>query len=99
MTRERTRRLAALLDVLQTSGAPPAAQPVSPAVDAALKRLYGLYDERLTKEQRADFRTAELAWIRYRDRACSVERRSCLTELETERITELEASWVGEQFW
>jgi uncharacterized protein YecT (DUF1311 family) len=99
MTRARTRRLAALLDVLQTSGAPPAEQPASPAVDAGLNRLYRFYEERLTKEQLAGLRTAELAWIRYRDKACAVEGGSCLTELEKERITELEASWIGEPFW
>jgi uncharacterized protein YecT (DUF1311 family) len=100
MTRARTQRLEALLDVLQAKGtAKRPLQPLSPAVDAELNRVYRLYAQRLTSEQRAQLTTAEHAWIRYRDKACAFEGGSCLNDLERERTQELESSWIGEAFW
>jgi len=99
MTRARTQRLAALLAALQTKGARPAELPVGAAADAELNRVYGLYIARLTGAQRSALAAAEAAWITYRDKACALERGECLTELERERVAELEASWVGEAFW
>jgi uncharacterized protein YecT (DUF1311 family) len=74
-------------------------QPVSPAADAELNRLYRLYLERLNKTQKSSLVAAELAWIAYRDKACVIEGGSCLTELTNERAAELKASWIGEAFW
>lgn len=99
MTRARTRRLATLLSALQPGATRPAERSVSPLADAELNRVYRLYDERLTRAQRAALGVAERTWIRYRDKACAIEGGSCLTELEQERIAELEAAWLGERFW
>jgi uncharacterized protein YecT (DUF1311 family) len=95
MTRVRTQHLASLLS--KSSRA--VERPVSPSADAALKRLYRDYLERLTKTQQSSLAAAELAWVAYRDKACAIEGGSCLTELTNERVTELKASWVGEAFW
>lgn len=95
MTRARTQHLASLLS--KSSRA--AERPVSPSADAALKRLYRDYLERLSKAQRSTLAAAELAWAAYRDKACAIDGGSCLTELTNERVTELKASWVGETFW
>jgi uncharacterized protein YecT (DUF1311 family) len=99
MTGARTQRLRASLAALQTKGTPPPKLPVDAAADAELNRIYGLYVTRLTAEQRSSLAAAELAWINYRDKACALEGGRCLTELERERIAELETSWVGETFW
>ncbi len=99
MTRARTQRLAALLAALQTKSARPPVLNVEPAADAKLTRVYALYVTRLTGAQRSALAAAEYAWKVYRDKACALERGSCLTELERERVAELEASWVGEAFW
>jgi uncharacterized protein YecT (DUF1311 family) len=99
MTRARTRRLAALLAALQTKGVRPAELPVGAAADAELNRLYALYAARLTGAQRSALAASERAWKAYRDKACALEGGRCLTELERERVAELEASWVGEAFW
>jgi uncharacterized protein YecT (DUF1311 family) len=99
MTRARTRRVGALLAALQTKGTPPPKLPVDAAADAELNRVYGLYVARLTSAQRSALAAAELAWIGYRDKACALEGGRCLTELERERVAELQASWVGEAFW
>lgn len=99
MTRARSQRLQALSDSLQPKGAKRPEQPVSPSVDAELNRVYKLYAERLTPEQRTQLGTAEHVWLRYRDKACAFEGGTCLTELERERTQELEAGWVGEAFW
>lgn len=95
MTRARTQHLASLL--AKSSRA--AEQPVSPPADAALKRLYRDYLERLSKTQKSSLAAAELAWGSYREEACAIEGSSCFTELTNERVTELKASWVGEAFW
>jgi uncharacterized protein YecT (DUF1311 family) len=95
MTRARTQRLASLL--AKSSRA--AEQPVSPAADAELNRLYRLYLERLNTAQKSLLVAAELAWIAYRDKACVIEAGSCVTELTNERVAELKASWIGEAFW
>jgi len=95
MTRARTQHLASLL--AKSSRA--AEQAASPSADAALKRLYRDYLERLTKTQQSSLAAAEFAWSAYRDKACAIEGGSCLTELANERVTELKASWVGEAFW
>jgi uncharacterized protein YecT (DUF1311 family) len=99
MTRARTERLAALLAALQTKGARPAELPAGTAAEAELSRVYALYAARLTGAQRAALAVAQRAWKTYRDKACALEGGPCLTELERERVAELEASWVGEAFW
>jgi uncharacterized protein YecT (DUF1311 family) len=98
-TRARTQRLTALLAALQTKAARPPELPVDAAADAELNRVYRLYGERVTSAQRSALAAAELAWIGYRDKACALEGGRCLTELERERVAELQASWVGETFW
>ncbi len=99
MTRARAQHLSALSAALKAHGRAPAAQPVSPAADAALNRLYRLYRDRLTEAQRASLAKAESAWISYRDEACAIEGGACPTELANERVAELEAGWLGESFW
>jgi uncharacterized protein YecT (DUF1311 family) len=99
MTRARTHRVSALLAGLQSKAARPPELPVNAATDAELNRIYGLYVTRLTTAQRSSLAAAEIAWIGYRDKACAFEGGGCLTELEKERVSELEASWVGEVFW
>jgi uncharacterized protein YecT (DUF1311 family) len=99
MTRARTQRVTILLAAVQTKGTRPAELPVDAAADAELNRVYRLYAERLTSSQRSALAAAELAWIGYRDKACALEGGRCLTELERERVAELQASWVGETFW
>ncbi len=95
MTRARTQHLASLL-----AKSPRAAeQPALPSADAALKRLYRDYLERLTRTQKSSLVASELAWSAYRDKACAIEGGSCLAELTNERVAELKASWVGEAFW
>ena len=99
MTRAQTQRLAALLAALQSKGARPAELPLGSAAGTELNRVYALYSARLTAAQRSALDAAELAWKVYRDKTCALERGRCLTELERERVAELEASWVGEAFW
>lgn len=99
MTRARTQRVTALLAAVQTKAARPPEVPVDAAADAELNRIYALYVTRLTSAQRSSLAAAELAWINYRDKACALEGGRCLTELERERVAELQASWVGEAFW
>ena len=99
MTQARTQRLSDLLGVLQAEGAVAKEAPASPKVDADLNHFYGLLAKQLTAAQRSALTSSEVAWIAYRDKACAFERGSCLTELEQERIDELKAGWLGEQFW
>lgn len=99
MTRARTQGLEAILDSLQAKIVKRPEEPVSPAADAELNRVYKLYAARITPAQRTQLGTAEHVWIHYRDKACAFEGGSCLTDLEKERTAELEASWVGEAFW
>jgi uncharacterized protein YecT (DUF1311 family) len=84
---------------LQTRDRVPAPKPVSPATGAQLDSLYRAYLARLTAAQRTLLAGAQTAWAAYRDKACALEGGACLTDLEKERIAELEASWVGEAFW
>jgi uncharacterized protein YecT (DUF1311 family) len=99
MTQSRTKRLDALLAALQTRDHVPAPKPVSPAAGAQLDSLYRGYLTRLTSSQRTSLAGAQTAWVVYRDKACALEGGACLTDLEKERIAELQASWVGEPFW
>jgi uncharacterized protein YecT (DUF1311 family) len=99
MTRACTARLRALLESARAKGAISAAQPVSSKVDAELNRVYGLLAKRVTSAQRDALAASEVAWISYRDKACAFEGGTCLTDLEQERIAELEAGYMGERFW
>ena len=100
MTRARTERLSGLLDTLKGEGVVTTAAPASKSVDAELNRVYGLLSKQsLTAPQRKALLASELAWITYRDKACKVEGGSCNDDLESERTKELEAGWIGEQFW
>jgi uncharacterized protein YecT (DUF1311 family) len=99
MTQSRTKRLDALLAALQTRDHVPAPKPVSPAAGTQLDSLYRGYLTRLTGSQRTSLAGAQTAWVVYRDKACALEGGACLTDLEKERIAELQASWVGEPFW
>lgn len=98
--RAQAQRLTNLVATLQSKGAVAALAPVSPKVDAELNRVYGLYlKQQLTAQQRKAFIDAEVAWLAYRDAACKLEGGDCSTALEQERTSELEAGWIGEQFW
>ena len=100
MTRARTQRLDGLLDTLKAEGVVTTAAPVSTSVDAELNRVYGLLmKQELTAKQKNKLVAAEVAWLTYRDKACKLEGGSCFDALESERTKELEAGWVGEQFW
>lgn len=99
MTQARTQRLTELNAELRARGAGQPEEPVSQAADRELNRIYRLYRARVTPQQSAALAAAELAWISYRDKACAIEGGTCMTQLEKERVTELEAAWVGEPFW
>ncbi|MFY9630815.1 MAG: lysozyme inhibitor LprI family protein [Candidatus Cybelea sp.] len=99
MTHARTKRLDALLAALLTRDRVPAPKPVSAATGAQLDSLYRGYLARLTAAQRTLLAGAQTAWAAYRDKACALEGGACLTDLEKDRIAELQASWVGEPFW
>jgi uncharacterized protein YecT (DUF1311 family) len=99
MTQARTKRLESLRARLHADGAAPASQPVSPAAQSALAKLMSGYDQRIDAAARSVLAAAERAWTRYRDATCAVEGGACLTELDRERVAELEAGWVGEPFW
>jgi uncharacterized protein YecT (DUF1311 family) len=99
MTQARTKRLDALLSALQTRDRVRAPKPVSPATGTQLDSLYRGYLARLTAAQRTLLAGAQTAWAAYRDKACALEGGACLTDLEKERIAELQASWLGEPFW
>lgn len=89
-----------MLETLQGEGVVTTAKPVSTNVDAELNRVYALLmKQSLTTTQRNDLVGSEVAWLTYRDRACKLEGGFCFDELETERTKELEAGWMGEQFW
>ena len=100
MTRARTQRIQDLVTTLQGEGVISDLAPVSNQVDAELNRVYGLLRKQdLTATQKSNLTSAELAWLSYRDKACKVEGGTCLDDLESERTAELEAGWLGEQFW
>jgi uncharacterized protein YecT (DUF1311 family) len=100
MTRARTQRITDLVETLQGEGVVSDMQPASGAVDAELNRVYGLLRKQgLTASQSSGLVAAEVAWLSYRDKACKVEGGSCMDDLESERTAELEAGWLGEQFW
>jgi uncharacterized protein YecT (DUF1311 family) len=92
-------RLTALISVLRTKGSVDPAAPVSAAADAELNRVYKLLRKQITEPQHQALRKSELLWIGYRDAACALEGGDCMTALEQGRTAELEAGWVGEQFW
>ena len=95
MTRARTEHLDAVLK----QKARPREEPISPNADAELKRLYTSYRQRINKTQAKSLGSAQTAWLAYREKWCAIEGGSCLTVLTSERITELEDSWIGEPFW
>jgi uncharacterized protein YecT (DUF1311 family) len=100
MTRARTQRIEGFVATLKAGDDIKKAAPASRKVDAELNRVYGLLQKRdLTPAQSKALTTAELAWLAYRDKACKVEGNSCMDELETERVAEMEDGWLGEQFW
>ncbi len=99
MTQARTQRLIELRGALQSARGRAALQAVSPAAQAQLDRIYGLYLARLTADLRASLTSAQAAWLVYRERACAVEGGRCLSALANERLAELKASWMGEVFW
>lgn len=99
MTQARTARLTAYLAALRRGGPPKSESPAAPEAASRLARVYRLYEAQLDAQQKAQFAAAQRAWENYRDRACALERGSCLTALTTERVSELEASWLGEPFW
>jgi len=99
MTRARTARLDNVMIAYQ-NGEVHKLQPVSPAVDKELNRVYGLlYKYDLSASSHKKLIASETAWIAYRDKACAFEGGTCLTDLERERTKEFEDGWLGEQFW
>jgi uncharacterized protein YecT (DUF1311 family) len=100
MTRARTQRLNDFLATVQNAKKAPAIEAPSPAIDKELNRVYGLLMKQdLTTAQRTALMKSEIAWIAYRDKACSFERGACIDHLGSERTKELEDGWMGEQFW
>jgi uncharacterized protein YecT (DUF1311 family) len=98
MTLARTRRLATLLARLESGRSPPDERPASPRAVAQLGAVYREYAKRLTPTLRSALINAQRAWTTYVDRACAIERGACRSELANERMTELQASWIGEPF-
>ncbi len=99
MTRARNLRLHAMLDALSAGrpAAPP--EPVSRGASRELDRVDGLLRTRITPAQQQSLSSSERAWIAYRDEACELEGGNCPTELDRERVAELEDGWIGERFW
>lgn len=99
MTRARTARLQSFYDTSNAGDDILKPSPVSPQVDAELNHVYGSLSKALSASQRAQLVSAEVAWIAYRDAACSLEGNACLTDLERERTAELKAGWLGDPVW
>jgi uncharacterized protein YecT (DUF1311 family) len=74
-------------------------QPVSQVAAVGLSRMVRLYNERLNPPRRAQLASSQRAWTGYRDAWCALAGGSCETRLTEARVSELEATWVGETFW
>lgn len=74
-------------------------QPVSPVAAVRLSRMLRLYDERLNAPQRVLLASSQRAWTAYRDTWCALAGGACQTRLADDRVSELEATWIGERFW
>ena len=98
MTQRRTQRLQAYLATMRAHRWKPV-ETVSATTDAELNRLYKLYLRQIDALQKEKLTVAELAWIRYRDRACALEGGACMTELDRDRTTDLKAAWIADPFW
>jgi uncharacterized protein YecT (DUF1311 family) len=99
MTRARNARLQAMLDALSADRTPTPAKPASPGAAGKLERFYELLSTRITLPQQRLLASSERAWTVYREKACHLEGGNCPTELDRERVVELEDGWIGEQFW
>lgn len=74
-------------------------RPLSQVAAVGLGRMVRLYDERLNAPQRALLASSQRAWAGYREAWCTLAGGSCETRLTDDRVSELEATWIGEQFW
>jgi uncharacterized protein YecT (DUF1311 family) len=74
-------------------------QPLSQVAAVRLSRMVRLYSERLNPPQRALLASSQRAWTGYRDAWCALAGGSCETRLTDDRVSQLEATWMGEQFW
>jgi uncharacterized protein YecT (DUF1311 family) len=74
-------------------------QPPSQVASVRLSRMVRLYNERLNAPQRALLASSQRAWAAYRDAWCTLAGGTCETRLTENRVSELEATWLGEQFW
>jgi uncharacterized protein YecT (DUF1311 family) len=99
ITRARTMRLNSFLALLKAKRAPEPAKPASTNADDQLNVVYEKLGGRISPAQGQALTASELAWNAYRDKACKLEGGTCLTQLDRERVAELEAGWVGEPFW
>lgn len=99
MTNDRVAQLQAELAAWQGACSMPP-RPV-PAQASALARFYPKYVAALSSQPaaRAALIAAEAAYTAYRARACGAYDRSCSAALDGRRVNELEATWLGEQFW
>jgi uncharacterized protein YecT (DUF1311 family) len=99
MARARSERLTRLLDARQR-GPLPSEMPASTHAAGTLDRFNALLEKQdLTATNRAALGASGIAWKAYRDEACALEGGACLSELDEERVTELQAGWIGEPFW
>ncbi len=101
LAQERSVRWQSLAATLRSQGRVAALAPVSRAVNANLNKFYALFLQQLKTSlaARRALIASETAWIAYRDRACAIEGGECLTDLERERIVDLQGTWLGEVFW
>jgi uncharacterized protein YecT (DUF1311 family) len=99
MTRARTMRLNSFLALLKAGRATEPAKPASTNAGGQLDVVYEKLARRISPAQRQALTASESAWNVYRDGACKLEGGTCLTQLDRERVAELEAGWVGEPFW
>ena len=66
------------------------------ASDAELNKVYKTIMMRLSKDDQAKFKAAQLAWIKFRDLDCKwayVDSRDCLGDRTDDRINELRKTW------
>lgn len=72
-------------------------QRVDATVDRSLNSAYQAVRRSAAHGTDSKLEDAEIAWIRYRDRACPIEGGSCVTDLENERVTFLKQALPEQQ--
>jgi uncharacterized protein YecT (DUF1311 family) len=99
MTQAQTKWLSDFLETFKAEGVIETAKPVSDESSAAFDDFVSKLKAQLSGSQLSLLANAQSAWRSYRDKACKVAGYECLTDLTDQRVEELKAGWMGEQFW